>query len=565
VGWTLKLKGDRSPNAPVILQAWPNEEIFSAATIVENSTYWWNLSGDLGSPFEVGLTVNGASLTRDIVSKDDIWFRWDIGFNAGFADLELTGLRGSPRAARIVVDPARNKLVRKDFRLMLGDIIADTRTLASTCGLHEGVSRGKHDLPIATLEYILESSTIIQSLVKELDVRHHKRLGRTSVNVPLRNAKGVTSAQWNRSRRLSRPVDGEVLSRLPERVQQLVQRSGGEIPAKIAQSKSFTDSNRREHAEILGFIQRLIAELRRAIQGLNTGQARDDEFVLQQRCRKVARRFTELLGLPVFNSIAPVHSRWQHSHLYQRVEPYRALYRIYRDVSSGVSGIDGDFTRIPLRETFRLYETWVSLRLARAAGLLDHGLDAASMFSDSKDPNRLTVSLRSTSVEFSGHVLKFKPIFNEVWLSPEGVGSYSRQMIPDVVLEVLDPNTERRRMVVLDAKYRVEAQLNDAISSIHMYKDSLIHENRSEGGTADKHIVGTGLVVVPSLPGRMTAGGDWRREKMPIVVFREGYQTRFKLGAMVLSPGTDMSSIAATLQGLIQSNRGSIPSPQITP
>lgn len=557
--WTLKLKGDRSLSAPVILEAWPNEENFAATTIVENSTYWWHLSGDLGSPFEVGLAVNGASLTRDIVSKDDIWFRWDIGFNAGFADIELTGLNGSPRAGRVVVDPAQNKLVRKDFRLMLGDIIADTRTLASTCGLHEGLSRGRHDLPIATLEYILESSATIQKLVKELDLRHHKRLGRSSVNVPLRNARGVASAQWNRSRRLSRPVEDDVLSRLPQRVQQLVRRSGGNIPDQIAQSKSFTDSNRREHAEILGFIQRLIAELRRAIRGLNTGQVRDDELVLQQRCRKVARRFTELLSLPVFNSIAPEHSRWQYSHLYQRVELYRSLHRIYRDVSSGISGIDGDFTRIPLRETFRLYETWVSLRLARAASLLDPGLDAAAMFADAQDLNRLTVSLRSTSVEFSGHVLKFKPVFNEVWLSPEGVGSYSRQMIPDVVLEVLDPNAERRRIVVLDAKYRVEAQLNDAISSIHMYKDSLIHEDRTQGGTADKHIVGAGLVVVPSLPGRMTSGGDWRREKMPIVVFREGYQKRFKLGAMVLSPGTDMTSIAATLQGLIESNQGSIP------
>ncbi|MEK0154737.1 nuclease domain-containing protein [Arthrobacter oryzae] len=228
-------------------------------------------------------------------------------------------------------------------------------------------------------------------------------------------------------------------------------------------------------------------------------------------------------------------------------------------MSSGISGVDGDFTHVPLRETFRLYETWVSLRLARAAGLLDPGLDAAAMFADAEDPNRLTVSLRSTSVQFNGHVLKFKHVFNEVWLSPDGVGSYSRQMIPDVVLEVLASDTGSRRMVVLDAKYRVEAQLNDAISSIHMYKDSLIHEDRAQGGTEDRHVVGSGLVVVPSLPGRMTVERDWRSEKMPIVVFREGYQKRFKLGAMLLSPGTDISSIAATLQGLIQSNGGLIP------
>lgn len=558
MAWELLLRGGRSSSSEVYLQAPLATTEPTPGLIAENSTYWWQLKGTLDSPFKTGLNVNGVPLPRDIAAPDEIWFRWDLGFNAGFADVELTGTSERPWTSRIIIDPVRTKLVRQDFRLMLRDIIEDTRSLAATSGMKERLSQGKRELPIATLEYILESSPRLHKLVSELDKNSRGRLQRKQETVALRDARGITGRQWNGSRRDAMTVSAETMNRLPPQMQDIVEKNSGRLPSRVLQTKSRLNQNRREHAEILGFLHSLIAQLRRSMRALGTGEPRPGELVLHGRCARAARQIASLLDLSVFNGITPSRGHWQHSHLHQRVEPYRSLYRLYRDVKSGVSGIEGDYASVPLQETFRLYETWVSLRLARAAALLDPGLNPSSMFVDIPEQNKLTLSLRSTAAEFSGHALRFKPIFEEVWKTKDGIGSYSRQMIPDVVLEVVATCGFYRRLVILDAKYRVELQLNDAIASIHMYKDALIQEDRSPEASSlnDRPLVTSGLVVVPAPPTGLLPDQDWRTEKMPMVLFRQGYRDRFNLGAIVLRPGTDLDAIATSLSDVITANTG---------
>lgn len=553
--WELLLRDQRADGSAIVLQAPLGIRELEPGLLSENTTYWWQLIGDLNSPFMTTLTVNGVPLPRDIAAPDEIWFRWDVGFNAGFADIELVGITERAWTSRLIIDPARAKLVRQDFRLMLSDIIEDTRSLASTAGMRERLSRGPEDLPIATLEYLLESSPRLHRLISELDTNSHRRLRRTTQSVPLRDARGITGKQWNDSRRYDVPISSEALGRLPLQLRQTVAKNGGKLPARVEQARNRLSNNRREHAEILGFLHSLTALLRRSMNGLAADDPRPGDVALLDRCRKVQRQISGLLALSVFSGITPSRDQWQHSHLYQRVEPYRSLYRLYRDIRSGVSGVDGDFAHVALQETFRLYETWVSLRLARAAAILDSGLDPSSMFLDIPEQNKLTLSLRSTAAEFSGHSLRFKPVYDEVWKTADGVGSYSRKMIPDVVLEVLSPADTHRNLIILDAKYRVEVQLNDAIASIHMYKDALILENRGRESAADDEVlVSSGYVVVPASPADLTPNKDWRKEKMPVVLFRQGYRNRFKMGALVLTPGTDLRTIATLLADMITEN-----------
>lgn len=554
--WELLLRDRRTNPSAVYLQVPLRGGELKPGLLTENTTYWWQLTGDISSPFSASLTVNGVPLTRDIAAPDEIWFRWDVGFNAGFADVELIGITERPWTSRLIIDPARAKLVRQDFRLMLRDIIEDTRSLASTAGMRERLSRGSENLPIATLEFLLESSPRLQKLVYELDINSHKRLSRTPQSVPLRDARGITGKQWNDSRKYDVRISSEALERLPQQIREAVAKNDGRLPAQIQQARNQLNHNRREHAEILGFLHSLIAQLGRSMSALGAGELQPGEVALKERCRRVSRQVRGLLALSVFKGITPSRGQWQHSHLYQRVEPYRSLYRFYRDLKSGISGVDGDFASVALRETFRLYETWVALRLTRAAAILDPGLDASSMFRDVPEQNKLTLSLRSTAAEFNGHSLRFKPVYDEVWKTADGVGSYSRQMIPDVVLEVVGSKDVYRNLVILDAKYRVEVQLNDAIASIHMYKDALIREDRgSSTTTAKDHVlVSSGYVVVPSSPAGLTPVKDWRNEKMPVVLFRQGYRNRFNMGALVLTPGTDLNTIAKLLSSMIAGN-----------
>ena len=55
-------------------------------------------------------------------------------------------------------------------------------------------------------------------------------------------------------------------------------------------------------------------------------------------------------------------------------------------------------------------------------------------------------------------------------------GSFSRTMVPDVVLACSGLGGPERRVIVLDAKYRINDGLNDALNSIHTYRDALVQK-----------------------------------------------------------------------------------------
>ena len=64
-----------------------------------------------------------------------------------------------------------------------------------------------------------------------------------------------------------------------------------------------------------------------------------------------------------------------------------------------------------------------------------------------------------------GLTLAFKRRFKEYWLDDARCGSFtSRHMVPDVSLVAEADAGRVGKLLVLDAKYRIEEQLNDAIS-----------------------------------------------------------------------------------------------------
>ena len=80
----------------------------------------------------------------------------------------------------------------------------------------------------------------------------------------------------------------------------------------------------------------------------------------------------------------------------------------------------------------------------------------------------------------SGWKLCFQKQYREFWTAPDREGSFSRTMTPDVVAAQAGAAAgEPGRLIVLDAKYRIDDALNDALSSIHTYRDALVREVES--------------------------------------------------------------------------------------
>jgi len=145
--------------------------------------------------------------------------------------------------------------------------------------------------------------------------------------------------------------------------------------------------------------------------------------------------------------------------------------------------------------------------------------------------------------------LRFKRQYREFWRDAQNTGSLSRTMIPDISIEQSQPNPI---IIVLDAKYRIGSQLNDALSSIHMYRDAIVRD--AEPNT-DKIVVAAYLVT-PHLP---TLIGDWKDSEMPARLFYPAYRQRFRFGAVTLRPGGGQSDAADALELAVSDANGNVP------
>ncbi len=117
-------------------------------------------------------------------------------------------------------------------------------------------------------------------------------------------------------------------------------------------------------------------------------------------------------------------------------------------------------------------------------------------------------------------------------------------MEPDISIEqARAPRSIPIPVIILDAKYRVDDQINNAITSIHTYRDALVE---TVGKEEHKRTVKAALVLVPKVPYR--CDGDWKTLPTPQVFFREEYRGRFRFGALVMRPGIEIDECRRLLE-----------------
>lgn len=100
------------------------------------------------------------------------------------------------------------------------------------------------------------------------------------------------------------------------------------------------------------------------------------------------------------------------------------------------------------------------------------------------------------------------------------------------------------RLIILDAKYRIEEGLNTALNSIHTYRDALVRG--VEGGAVDG-IVSAAYLVTPHAP-EIHAG--YRDTLRPARLFHPKYRTSFRFGAVTMRPGITMAEVGEVLRAI---------------
>jgi hypothetical protein len=143
----------------------------------------------------------------------------------------------------------------------------------------------------------------------------------------------------------------------------------------------------------------------------------------------------------------------------------------------------------------------------------------------------------------AGWKLYFQKQYREFWVEANGRGSYSRTMTPDVVAAFDEGTTNR--LIVLDAKYRIDDALNDALSSIHTYRDALVQEAASG---AVQGIVKAAYLLTPHAP---SVHDGYRQTPMPASLLHPEYRSGFRFGAVTLRPGMSVAEIVGALRLIV--------------
>jgi predicted component of viral defense system (DUF524 family) len=225
---------------------------------------------------------------------------------------------------------------------------------------------------------------------------------------------------------------------------------------------------------------------------------------------------------------------------------YRRFFRLWQDMNLGLAAVFGEFLNMPLSRTFELYELWCFLRLVRGAvEEFGDGIHTSDLFIVDA-AGGLTVAAGAVTVSVAkGWRLCFQKLYREFWIESGRRGSFSRVMTPDVAvmhepLVTGDPG----KLIILDAKYRIEEGLSVALNSIHTYRDALVRE--VESGEIEG-IVSAAYLLTPYLP-LIDAG--YRDTPLPARLFHPEYRSTFHFGAVTMRPGMTISEIGTVLRAI---------------
>lgn len=516
----------------------------------EGASYLFELR-ECDNALEADLLIDDlpAEALRSRQSRVARW-RWQPGFHAGMVEAVLRVPGAGSRRFEVTTDPDLRKLTRDDFDAMVRELLEDTFALFSLSAFRKGIARqpGNRPPPLARLEFLRSRANEIAETVAAIGKAPRHFLRAEEVTVPAHRAARATGPEIIKSFR-SGAIRHETVSpsRLPPAL-------SGRLPAQIKLRQRRNSVDIPEHRQMKACLNSWAAWLGCVADVLARMGAADSQEITTTagawaaRTRQVGRRLAEAAATPFLSEAGGGLPQLQMSALFRRDPAYLRFYRLWQDMNLGLAALFGDFLNMPLARTYELYELWCFLRLLRAAAeeYGPAGVDLNPLF-NADAAGGVTLAAGAVTVPAGGgNVLCFQRQYREYWIEPDGQGSFSRTMVPDVVLARTGPGPQARRVIVLDAKYRIDEGLNEALNSIHTYRDALVRE--SAGGGDTEGIVTAAYLLTPHVPDLDT---DFKATPVPGRLFHPQYREKFRFGAVTLRPGMRLSELRDCLKTIV--------------
>ncbi len=530
-------------------QVWPAPEAVPPGAVREGASYLFELR-DSDDALAADLLIDGApaEALRSRHPRVARW-RWQPGFHAGMVEAALRVPGSATRRFEITTDPDIRKLTRDDFDAMVREVLEDTFALFSLSAFRKGIARqhGNRPPPLARLEFLRSRADAIVNTIAGIARAPRHILRAEEVTVPAHRASRATGPEIIKSFR-SGVIRTEIdkSSRLPTALR-------GRLPAQITLRQRRNSVDIPEHRQIKACLKSWASWLNGIADRLTKASAQDEPEIVTNagswavRARHIARRLNDAAGTGFMSEVGEAPALLRMSSLFRNDPAYQRFYRLWQDMNLGLAALFGDFLNMPLARTHELYELWCFLRLLRAAAeeYGPAGIELSNLFI-SDAAGSVTISAGSIVVPIGGdRVLCFQRQYREYWVEPEGSGSFSRTMVPDVVLAGTGLGSACRRVIVLDAKYRINDGLNDALNSIHTYRDALVRE--AESGLPEG-IITAAYLLTPHVP---TLKEDFKETPLPGRLFHPQYRQKFHFGAVTLRPGMTAEDLRACLRTIV--------------
>lgn len=511
--WIKPGKGETS------YRLWPEPMSIPPGAVQENACHILELTG-LDDPDGATLELEGVSpkALRNPSSQTARW-EWSVGFHAGSVEVDAKA-DGRTFRTNVTLDPDLRKLSRSDFELMVFECLEDLERVFALSNTRLGLDQGDQRPPLARLEFLRSRLADLERAVRRIIAQPHRRLEPVDRLIPIQKTKQLSGLDLARSMRFGPHIYVNTRT-LPGRVICRQKRSSVDTP---------------ENRSVKSFLVRWVSWLDRAGASFGLGSSNEDadsvgaRKVWARRCIHMAARMRRLLSDPFFSEIEDAPSGSEGSAVFRCVVGYQQFGKIRRDLNRGLAAIVGHWLDMPIARTWEIYELWVFLRLARACmsfGDMDISIQGVREIEG-------RTSLPDTSFGITirpGLQIVFQREYREYWKALDNKGSFSRIMIPDVAITIGDG--EIQALLILDAKYRVKVGINDALSSIHTYRDALVEDT----GTEIRNIVRGAYLVSPQLPAGFCS--DWKNESdVTNRVFHPKYRQKFQFGAVTMRPGT---------------------------
>ncbi len=531
-------------------QVWPVPDAVPPGTVREGASYLFELR-DSDDALAADLLIDETPIEalRSREPRKARW-RWQPGFHAGMVEAVLRVPGIGTRRFEVTTDPDLRKLTRDDFDSMLREVLEDTFALFSLSAFRKGIARqpGNRPPPLARLEFLRSRADAIVATVEAIARAPRHYLRSEDITVPAHRATRATGPEIIKSFR-SGVIRTETItpSRLPAALK-------GRLPAHITLRQRRNSVDISEHRQIKTCLRSWAACLGGIAELLARAGASDDPETVTTagswavRARRIARRLNDVGSAGFMSEVGEGPALLRMSSLFRNDPVYQRFYRLWQDMNLGLAALFGDFLQMPLARTYELYELWCFLRLLRAA-IEEYGatgVDLSNLFL-SEAGGGVTIAAGAITVPIGGErVLCFQRQYREYWIEDSHEGSFSRTMVPDVVLAGRDLGGPERRVIVLDAKYRINDGLNDALNSIHTYRDALVQEvvsGRTEG------IVTAAYLLTPHVPAGLQT--DFKATPVPGRLFHPEYRKKFRFGAVTLRPGMSGEELRGCLRIIV--------------